>query len=91
MRGLSSHWLFVSRTAPSMNEVYQPLEDVISQVYIPALTGCPPPSESLRLLFALLAHWGAWVSLSLQVAVLVNLPHPIIFLRPFVAVFMITH
>ena len=46
-----------------MNEVYQSLEDVISQVFIPTLTGCPPLSESLRLLFALPARWGrgGWV------------------------------
>ena len=53
MHGLSSHWLFVSCTVPSDGAVFQPLEDVIRQVFIPALTGCSLPSDSVRELFAL--------------------------------------
>ena len=58
MHGLSSRWLFVSRTVPSDSAVFQPLEDVIRQVFIPTLTGCSPPSDSVRQLFALPARWG---------------------------------
>ena len=43
---------------PSDGAVFQPLEDVICQVFIPALTGCSPPSDSVRQLFALPARWG---------------------------------
>jgi len=41
---LSSHWLFVSQTVPSESDYFQPLENVIRQVFIPALTGCSPPN-----------------------------------------------
>ena len=58
MHGLSSRWLFVSRTVPSDSAVFQPLEDMICQVFIPALTGCSPHSDSVRQLFALPARWG---------------------------------
>jgi len=53
MHGLSSRWLFVSRTVPSDSAVFQPLEDVIRQMFIPALTGCSLPSDSVHQLFAL--------------------------------------
>ena len=56
--GLSSRWLFVSHTVPSDGAVFQPLEDVIHQEFIPALTGCSPPSDSVYQLFALPARWG---------------------------------
>ena len=39
-------------------DAFQPLEDMIRQVFIPTLTGCSPPSDSSRLLFALPARWG---------------------------------
>ena len=41
-----------------MCDAFQPLEDMIRQVFIPTLTGCSPPSDSSRLLFALPARWG---------------------------------
>ena len=56
--GLSSRWLFVFRTVPCVCDAFQPLEDMIRQVFIPTLTGCSPPSDSSRLLFALPARWG---------------------------------
>jgi len=71
--GLSSRWLFVSRTVPSDSAAFQPLEDVICQVFIP---GCSPPSDSVRQLFALPTQWGGRVSLSLRVAVLVSVCFP---------------
>ena len=55
--GLSSRWLFVFRTVPCVCDAFQPLEDMIRQVFIPTLTGCSPPSDSSRLLFALPARW----------------------------------
>ena len=56
--GLSSRWLFVFRTVPCVCDAFQPLEDMIRQVFIPTLTGCSPPSDSSQLLFALPARWG---------------------------------
>ena len=47
MHGVSSRWMFVSRTVPFDSVVFQPLEDVIRQVFIPSLTGCPPPWDGL--------------------------------------------
>ena len=41
-----------------MCDAFQPLEDMIRQVFAPTLTGCSPPSDSSRLLFALPARWG---------------------------------
>ena len=54
--GLSSRWMFVSRTVPFDSAIFQPLEDVIRQLFIPTLSGCPPPCHNLRQLFALPAH-----------------------------------
>ena len=53
--GLSSRWMFVSWTVPFDS---QPLEDVIRQLFIPTLSGCPPPCDNLQQLFALPARWG---------------------------------
>ena len=55
--GLSSRWMFVSWTVPCDTVIFQPLEDVIRQLFIPTLSGCPPPYDNLRQLFALPAHW----------------------------------
>ena len=56
--GLSSHWMFVSQTVPFDSVIFQPLEDMILQLFIPTLSGCPPPCDNLRQLFALPARWG---------------------------------
>ena len=50
--------MFVSRTVPFDSAIFQPLEDVIRQLFIPTLSGCPPPCDNLRQLFALPARWG---------------------------------
>jgi len=36
----------------------QPLDNFICQVFIPTITGCSTPSESMWKLFSLPAHWG---------------------------------
>ena len=41
---LSSHWLFVSQTVPYIWVSF-------------TMTGCPPPSDNLQLLYALPACW----------------------------------
>jgi len=48
--------MFVSQTVPCDSVIFQPLEDVICQVFIPALTVCPPPCDNLRQLFTLPAR-----------------------------------
>jgi len=45
--GLSSHWLYACCTMPNNS---QPLEDKIRLVFIPALTGCSSPSDTLQVL-----------------------------------------
>ena len=42
-KGLSSRWIYVSRTIPDIAKLLQPLEDAIRLVLIPALTGRAPP------------------------------------------------
>ena len=37
--GLSSEWIYLSRSFPSLDQHLQPLEDVIRQEFLPALTG----------------------------------------------------
>ena len=56
--GLSSHWLYLCRTTPNISEVLQPLEDNIRLVLIPTLTGCSPPNDAIRKLFALPPRYG---------------------------------
>ena len=56
--GLSIHWMFVSLTVPFDSVIFQPLEDVIRQLFIPTSSGCPPPCDNLRQLFALPARRG---------------------------------
>ena len=89
------HWLFVSWTAPFECDTFQPLEYLIRQVFIPALTSCPPPNDNSQLLFTLPAHrvylspqvvsLVSWLlpvtSLSHLVRVLLTLLHPNISLR----------
>ena len=41
VHGVSSYWNFLSRTIPHISRLYQPLENVIHQVFIPSLTGHP--------------------------------------------------
>ena len=55
---LSSKWTFITRTVPSIGDLLQPLEDVLRQKFIPALTGQPAPSDLVRQLPALPARLG---------------------------------
>ena len=55
--GLSSRWIYVSRTIPDNAKLLQPLEDAICLVLIPALTGRSPPNDAERNLFALPPQW----------------------------------
>ena len=57
--GLSSRWLYLSRTMPSIDQHLQRLEEVLLEEVLPNLTHRPPPSTSDRDIFALpIRHGG---------------------------------
>ena len=53
IHGLSSHWMYISRTIPHIQDLLCPLETAIHQHFIPALTGREVCSAAER---DLLAH-----------------------------------
>ena len=63
--GLSSRWLFVSRTVPSDGAVFQTLEDVIRQVFIPARLAVHLPVTVYVNCLLFLLDGVAWVFLFL--------------------------
>ena len=56
--GLSSQWLFLQRTVPALSPLLQPLENTISDHFIPALTGRGSCTKLECDLFALPARLG---------------------------------
>ena len=56
--GISSKWLYLSRTIPNIGTHLQPLEVIIHSKFIPILTGKPPPNDTVRSLLALPARLG---------------------------------
>ena len=56
--GLSSHWAYISRTIPDIQDLFQPLEIAIHQHLIPALTGREVCSAAERDLLALPVRLG---------------------------------
>ena len=57
VHGFQSKWVYLSRTAPGIQDLLRPLEDILSNRFIPALTGHQPDSLT-RQLFALPARHG---------------------------------
>ena len=51
--GLSSQWLYLVRTIPDIGDKFQPLEDIIRQVLIPALICGIPPTTMQHALICL--------------------------------------
>ena len=51
--GISSHWTYISRTIPYIQDLLRPMETAIYQHFIPALTGQEVCSASERNLLAL--------------------------------------
>ena len=49
--------MFVSWTVLFDSVIFQPIKDIIRQHFIPTLSGCPPPWDNLRQLFALSTCW----------------------------------
>ena len=56
--GLSSHWSYISRTIPDIQDLLHPLEMAIQQHFIPALTGREACSVAERDLLALPVRLG---------------------------------
>ena len=56
--GFSSRWSYLSRTQPNISDLFLPLENIIKTVFIPTITGRPPPNDTDRDMFALLARLG---------------------------------
>ena len=54
--GLKHKWSFLSRTTPNINDLLTPLEDTLRSLFIPSLTGKPPPNDSIRDLIAVPAR-----------------------------------
>ena len=48
-----SKWLFIARTIPNVDDLFQPLEECIRHTCIPEVTGHSPPGDLERNLLAL--------------------------------------
>jgi len=56
--GLISKWLFIARTIPDVENLFQPLEECIRNIFIPAVTGHSPPGDIERTFLALPTRGG---------------------------------
>ena len=56
--GLISKWLFIARTIPDVDDLFQPLEECIRHTFIPAVTGHSSPGDLERDLLALPTQIG---------------------------------
>jgi len=56
--GLSSRWLYIMHTIPNIQDLLQPLEEAIHQLFIPAFFGSPLCSAVERDLYALPVRLG---------------------------------
>ena len=56
--GLISKWLFIARTIPDVENLFQPLEECIRNIFIPSVTGHLPPGDTERALLALPTQVG---------------------------------
>ena len=56
--GLTSKWIYLSRTTPDIGPLLKPLDDALRSDLLPALTGRPPPSDMEYALFALPERLG---------------------------------
>eukprot|EP00117_Sycon_ciliatum_P034485 scpid45796/ scgid4762/ len=57
-QGLKHKWSFLVRTVPGAADLLQPLEDVIRNDFIPALTGRHPPNSVIRAVLDLPCRLG---------------------------------
>ena len=57
-QALAGKWSFGMSTVEGFDALLQPLEDVLSERFIPALTGNTPPNDNMRALFGLPVRHG---------------------------------
>ena len=58
MHGVRGRWLFQARVVPDVSDIFQPLEDAVYHMFLPALTGRPEPGKTERELLSLAARYG---------------------------------
>ena len=58
VHAIRSKWLYLARIVPDLQDLLQPLEDAIRQIFIPALTGRVSPGDLERELLSLPARLG---------------------------------
>ena len=69
MPGLCYRWTYLTSVMPVKDSLLQPLEDVIRQKFLPALTGEAPCNDQVRCLLALPPrHGGLGITNPLTVA-----------------------
>ena len=56
--GLINRWTYVMRTSTCPDDLFQPLENALHQVFLPSLTGQPTLSQQARDLLSLPARLG---------------------------------
>ncbi len=57
-----SKWSHLSRIVPNLSSQFQPLENILRTVFIPTMTGRPPPNDTDRDVFALPTFGGLGLS-----------------------------
>ena len=45
VHGVRGRWLFLARIIPDIADLFQPLEEAVYHVFLPALTGRPEPGD----------------------------------------------
>ena len=53
VHGVRERWLYLARVIPDIADLFQPLEEGVYHVFLPALTGHPEPGEVERELLSL--------------------------------------
>ena len=56
--GMTRKWIHRSWTIPNIGHQLQALEDIIRSDFLPTLTGCSPPNNTIRKLVALPVRLG---------------------------------
>ena len=57
-QGMMGKWVYLSRTVHGIADLFEPLEALLKDKFIPIITGHSPPSDSIRDLFALPTNCG---------------------------------
>ena len=57
-QGMVGKWVYLSRCVPGISDLLQPLEDILRNNVLPAITGREAPNDAVRELFALPSTFG---------------------------------